>query len=409
MGGINKLTSLAVKRITKRGYYGDGGGLWLQVGKSGTKSWVFRFTLDGRSREMGLGALHTVSLSKAREIARDHRKLLLEGTDPIERRVDAKAARRLSQARSLTFDECASAYIAAHKSAWRNAKHASQWRATLTTYASPILGDLPVADIDTALVMRCLDPIWKEKTETASRVRGRIESVLDWAGARGYRRGENAARWKGHLDKLLPAKAKVRRVKHHRALPYREIGAFMVQLRKQNGIAALALEFTVLTAARTGEVIGARWDEIDRDAATWTIPANRMKSRKAHRVPLCSRAVAILETVKPLNSQWVFPSRRGHLSTGGMTMLLRRMGKPVTVHGFRSTFRDWCAEMTAYPREAAEMALAHIVSDAVEAAYRRGDLFEKRVRLMDEWAAHCNREAAPGEVVSIGARSFADG
>lgn len=404
MGSINKLTSLGVKKITKRGYYGDGGGLWLQVSPSGSKSWTFRFTLNGRSREMGLGSIHTISLSEAREMARNCRKLLRDGIDPIRQRKEGLAARRLASARSITFDACASAYIEAHKSGWRNAKHAAQWGSTLARYASPVFGDLPVAGIDTALVMKCLEPIWKEKAETASRVRGRIEAVLDWAAVRGYRQGENAARWKGHLDKLLPSKSKIQRVTHHRALPYRCIGVFLAQLRTRAGIAALALEFTILTAARTGEVIAANWDEIDLAAKTWTLPANRMKSHKEHRIPLCSRAVEILETVKPLHREWVFPSGRGHLSSGAMTMLLRRMGRDLTVHGFRSTFRDWCAEMTAYPREVAEMALAHSVGNAVEAAYRRGDMLEKRARLMTDWARFC-QEGLPdsASITPIGA------
>jgi hypothetical protein len=277
-----KLTALAVSRARQRGYYADGGGLYLQVSPSGAKSWVFRFKKDGRLREMGLGPAHTITLAEAREHATECRKQRLRDIDPIDARHADKAATKLAAAKSLTFRQCAEAYIDAHKSTWVNAKHAAQWPSTLATYAYPIFGDLPVQSIDVALVTKALEPIWQTKTETASRLRGRIETVLDWATAREFRRGDNPARWRGHLDKLLPPRSRVQRVEHHSALPYVEIGAFVAALREQESISALALEFLILTAARTSEVIGAKWDEFDLGPALWTIPAERMKAKREH-------------------------------------------------------------------------------------------------------------------------------
>jgi integrase len=304
----------------------------------------------------------------------------------------------------MSFDECAKAYIDAHKHGWKNAKHAEQWTNTLTTYASPIIGSLPVAEIDTALVMKVLNPIWASKTETASRVRQRIESVLGWATVSGYRTGDNPARWRDHLDNLLAKRSKVQKVAHHPALHYAEMGAFMADLCKQGGMAALALEFTILTASRTGEVIGARWYEIDLDGKTWTIPPERMKAEKEHRVPLCSRAIKILTELQKLGGEFVFPGLKlkKPLSNMAMLGLLKRMERgDLTVHGFRSTFRDWAAEQTAYPHEMAEMALAHTIDNKVEAAYRRGDLFQKRIRMMQDWQKHCDTIAAKADVVPI--------
>ena len=394
---IGKLAALAVSRVKKPGYYGDGGGLWLQVSGAGTKSWIFRFTLHGRAREMGLGPLHTISLADAREAAHYCRKVLLEGIDPIEDRRDKKAAARLDGTKAMTFDACAETYMTAHEAGWRNAKHAGQWRSTLKSYAGPVLGQLPVQGIDVGLVMKVLEPIWTEKTETASRVRGRIEAVLDWATARGYRHGDNPARWRGHLQNLLPRRAKVQRVKHHAALPYTEIGVFMSELRAQNGIAAVALEFLILTATRTSETIGATWDEIDLNRALWTIPADRIKASRKHRVPLCHPAMAIVRRMHECRQNiYVFPGmkRQRPLSNMALLALLKRMERSnLTSHGFRSTFKDWAAEQTNYPREVSEMALAHAVSDKVEAAYRRGDLFTKRQRLMEEWGRYCGSPA----------------
>ncbi len=404
---IGRLNALTVARVKKPGMYADGGGLYLQMTASGAKSWVYRFMLNGRARWMGLGPLHTVTLSDARLKATDTRRLRLAGIDPIEARKADQAKTRLEAAKAITFRDAAEAYINAHKAGWRNAKHANQWRATLKTYAYPVFGSFPVRAVDVALVMRVLEPIWATKTETASRVRGRIESVLDWATARGYRLGDNPARWRGHLENLLPRRAKVQRVRHHPALPYGEIGAFVRDLRKQEGIAARALEFLILTACRTGEAIGARGPEFDLRHAVWTVPAERVKAGREHRVPLSAPALAIARDLSRAADDpdgFVFPGgRKGRpLSNMAMTALLRRMGREdITVHGFRSTFRDWAAERTNYPREVAEMALGHAVSDKVEAAYRRGDLFEKRRRLMDEWTKFCRTATAAGKVVSI--------
>ena len=385
--------------------YADGGGLYLQVSPTGTKSWIFRFTLDGREREMGLGPLPDVSLAEAREKAAECRRLKRDGLDPIEARKAERRQTQLQAAQAITFKDASDAYINAHKAGWRNAKHADQWRNTLKTYVYPVFGSLPVQGVDVGLVMKAIEPIWATKTETASRVRGRIEAILDWAAARGYRQGDNPARWRGHLENLLPNRSKVREIEHHAALPYADIGAFVAALQEQAGTAARALEFLILTAARTGEVIGARWEEIDVHGKLWMIPANRMKGRKAHRVPLSSPALTIIESTEKLRSgDFVFPGgKRGEpLSNMAMLALLKRMGyDDLTAHGFRSTFRDWVAEQTSYPSELAEMALAHVISNKVEAAYRRGDLFEKRRNLMSDWARYCTQGSSSGKVVHI--------
>jgi integrase len=391
--------------------YPDGAGLYLRVTEAGTKSWVLRYMLNSRPRWMGLGPLALFSLQEARAKALDARRRRHEGIDPIEARRAERARARLDDAKAVTFKQCSENYIKAHRAGWRNAKHASQWEATLATYAEPIIGALPVQAIDTALIMKVLEQevsvgpgkattsLWAGRPETASRVRGRIEAILDWARVRGYREGENPARWRGHLAKLLPARSKVRRVEHHAALPYADLPGFLVNLREQEGSAARALEFAILTAARTGEVIGARWSEIDLLDKTWTVPPNRMKAGREHRVPLSARALDILReinrlrgTAEPQGASFVF--RGGKLGTPlsnmAFLMLLRRKGlDDLTVHGFRSTFRDWAAERTNYPNHVVEMALAHAVTDKVEQAYRRGDLFEKRRRLMQQWASFC--------------------
>jgi integrase len=391
---LERLSAKGVQAKRKAGYYADGGGLYLQVSEAETKSWIFRYTLAGRSREMGLGPLHTISLAEARVRATACRQLLLDGVDPIEARDAKKRAIQLDTARAKTFSECATAYIKAHGPKWRNAKHAAQWQSTLDTYAGPVFGRLNVQDVDTALVLKVLEPIWTEKPETASRLRGRIEAVLDWATVRGFRTGDNPARWKGQMQALLPSVPKQLRVKHHAALPFDEMGAFMTALRRQEGIAARALEFAILTATRTGEVIGATWDEIDLDDAVWVIPATRMKALREHRVPLSGPALAVLRALRDVrDGKYVFPGQKQGKPISNMAMLelLKRMGVAVTSHGFRSSFKDWSSERTSYPREVTEMALAHTVGDKVEAAYRRGDLFEKRKRLMTEWAKHCER------------------
>jgi integrase len=390
---INKLTTKAVNAMSKSGYYSDGVGLYLQISVFGTKNWVFRFTLNGKSREMGLGPIHTISLAEARQAALECRKKLREGIDPIETRKALKQAVNLEAAKAITFDECAKKFIEAKQNEWKSAKHGDQWRNTLETYASPVIGKLSVAAVDTGLVMRVLEPIWTTKTETATRLRGRIESVLDWATVRGYRYGENPARWKGHLASLLAVPGKIAKVEHHAALPYSEIGDFIGELRKQEGNASLALEYCILTATRTSETLDATWGEIDFLTNTWTIPGDRMKAKREHRVPLADRAIQILQEMQTRQlGDYIFPGQRERrpLSNMSMLMALRRMGRvDLTTHGFRSTFRDWAAETTGHPPEVVEMALAHAVGNKVEAAYRRGDLFEKRVRLMLDWAKQC--------------------
>lgn len=356
---------------------------------------------------MGLGSADVLSLADAREQARRCRQLLLEGRDPIEERRVERQRKFFEAASAVTFKACAESYIAAHSPGWRNAKHREQWRSTLETYAFPVIGEASVSAIDQALVLKVLEPIWKRRPETAKRLRGRIENILAWATVRGSRAGDNPARWRGHLDKLLPAPNKVRAVKHHAAMPYGELSAFMGELRERGGASARALELTVLTALRTSEVIGARWSEIDLVTKVWTVPAQRMKMRRDHRVPLSKRALEILGSIERgvgADGELVFPGARKGQPLSNMAMLntLERMGHgDLTVHGFRSTFRDWAAETTGYPNHVVEMALAHAVGDKVEAAYRRGDLFEKRRRLMDEWARYCARPASAGRVVAL--------
>ncbi|MFM0160767.1 tyrosine-type recombinase/integrase [Paraburkholderia sediminicola] len=386
----NRLSPLAVTKTTKPGLYADGGGLYLQITSVGVKSWLFRYMRAGKARGMGLGPLHTIGLADARARALDCRRLLLDGIDPIDARNAERAAKGVAEADEITFQHCADKYIEAHRSGWKNVKHAEQWTNTLTTYAYPVFDSLSVAAIDTMRVMKVLEPIWTTKTETASRLRGRIESVLDWATVRGYRIGENPARLKGHLDTLLPKRSRVQKVTHHPALPYADLPAFTKTLRSQDGTAARALEFLILTAARTNEVIGSTWSEFNLDEGVWTIPAERMKMRKQHRVPLSTRAVALIKAQQEvMRGEYVFPGARDKkpLSNMAMLQLLERMKRDdITVHGFRSTFRDWAGETTHYPREVCEAALAHGIKDKAEAAYARGDLFVKRAALMQDWA-----------------------
>jgi integrase len=394
----NALTPLAVKNA-KPGRHADGGGLHLLVKQSGARSWVYRFMLKGKSRDVGLGpaaGTGAITLSAARDAADALRIRVKAGIDPLQERQqlasEALAAAQAAQIAGITFKAVAEAYIGANEDSWRNDKHRQQWRNTLSTYAYPVIGALPVADVSTSHVLQILEPIWKAKPETAGRVRGRLETILDAAKARGYRSGENPARWRGHIAQILPARSPLTRG-HHKALPYSELPGFIASLRERKATAALALEFAILTATRTGEVLGAKWTEIDLENRTWTIPADRMKAGREHRVPLSPRAVEILETLKPLKRNWVFPSdKSAKLSSMAMSMLLRRMKVDVTVHGFRSSFRDWAAECTGYAHEVCEMALAHVIGNKAEAAYRRGDLFEKRRRLMSDWSAYC---AAP--------------
>lgn len=401
----NALTPLAVKNA-KPGRHADGGGLHLLVKETGARSWVYRFMLKGKSRDIGLGAAGQggISLADART-ARDALRLKVKaGIDPLEERqreaTEALAAAQAAAIAGMTFKAVAEAYIGANETSWRNDKHRQQWRNTLASYVYPVMGELPVAEIGTAHVLKILEPIWQDKPETASRIRGRIETVLDAAKARGYREGENPARWRGHIAQILPPRSRLTRG-HHKAMPYEAIPAFMAKLRERNATAALALEFVILTATRTSEVLGATWAEVDLDKAIWTVPAARMKAGKEHRVPLSPRAVEILEAVKPLDKASLFPADKGgKLSTMAMSMLLRRMKLDCTVHGFRSGFRDWAAECTGYAHEVCEMALAHVIGNKSEAAYRRGDLFDKRRRLMADWAIYCASDGAAGAKVS---------
>lgn len=407
-----RITALFVRHIKRPGRCADGRNLYLQVRRSTrkvatdavTKSWLFRYSRFGKDTWMGLGPYPDVTLAEARELATQERKKLLRGIDPLNDKRARRIAVRTAHDNMLSFAECAELYIDSQAPGWSNPKHVEQWRSTLKNLAGPTIGRLPVDQIDTALIVRCIEPIWTTKTETASRLRGRIEAVLDWAAVRGYRKGDNPARWRGHLDKLLPRPSQVVRVKHHAALPYAEVGAFMQELRQEKGIASRALEFTILTAARTNEVIQATWSEFDLDLKTWVVPAERMKSKRTHRVPLSDAAVSALITVKGRSKRYVFPGhkRGSHLSNAAMMQVLKRQGRTgITVHGFRSTFRDWCAESTNYPADVAEMSLAHTVRDKTEAAYRRGDLFEKRARLMADWARYCSKPTQAAAVVAI--------
>ncbi len=388
------LTAKRVERASKPGRYSDGHGLLLQVTPAGTKSWLFRYERNGRERWLGLGPLHTVGLAQARERARAARLQLLDGIDPLEAKAAVKQAAALAAAKALTFEEAATQYFNQHEKKWSNAKSRDQFMSSLRVYALPTIGRLSVAAIDTGLVLKVIEPIWHAKTETANRVRKRIEAVLDWATVRGYRTGDNPARWKGHIGEVLPARAQLQRTQHHAALPYAEIPAFMMALRKREGVAAQALEFLILTAARSSEVLNATWAEVEPlDSATWTVPARRMKGRREHRVPLAPAVVALLRGCYTEDGNpYLFIGRDAALSGAAMPELLNRMGRnDITVHGFRSSFRDWAAERTNYPNHVVEMALAHAVGDKVEAAYRRGDLFAKRRKLMEAWATYCGQ------------------
>jgi integrase len=375
-----KLKANQIGKARKAGMLNDGGGLYLSTSKTLSQSWIWRFKKYGKTTDLGLGSTQDVSLAEARDLADAARKAVKAGKDP-------KAAIR-GDTGPMTFRKAAEAYIAAHSPAWKNAKHKSQWENTLTTYAHPKIGDLPVAQIDTEQVLSVITPIWGTKTETASRVRMRIENILAWATAMGYREGFNPAIWGGHLNKLLPARDKVQERKHFAALPYTEVPQLYADLVAKSALSAKALRFTLLTACRTGEVIGAQWREVDDDV--WTIPKARMKAGKAHRVPLQAEAIAVLEELANDHAH-IFPSLRKaqHISNMAMLKLLREMRPGMTVHGFRSSFRDWAAEQTNYQNHVVEMALAHTIGNQVEAAYRRGDLLEKRRPLMDDWAAYC--------------------
>ena len=411
-----KLSARKVATLKKPGRYGDGHGLVLQITPAGVKSWLLRYQVAGRERWFGLGPIHTVSLAEARERARRARLQLLDGIDPIDARRAERKERALAAAKALTFEEAALAYFNQHSPKWGNAKHRQQFQHTMRDYVLPHIGRLSVADIDTGHVLAILEQhhpkypdqmLWEAITETASRVRGRIELVLDWATVRGHRTGENPARWKGHLAHLLPARSEIQKTVHLRAIPIDDLPTFMVALREREGVAAQALEFLIMTAARTGEVIGATWDEIDLDKKTWTISADRMKAGKEHRVPLSDRAVEALQDLPTEEGNpfvFIGAQKGSPLSNMAMSSVLRRMGRTdVTVHGMRSTFRDWAAERTACDNHVVEMALAHAIGNQVEAAYRRGDLFDKRRRLMRDWANFVDSEPKPtsAEIVPI--------
>lgn len=394
---INRLTPVAIKNA-KPGRHGDGGSLYLLVKPDGRKTWTFRYRdrLTGKLRDKGLGPTWDVGLPEARERAAQLRRQLRDGIDPIDSANQAKLKARTEHAKRVTFGWCAAQYIEVHKAGWSNPKHAAQWDSTLRTYCAP-LWPLDVAAVDTGLVMRCLEPIWQTKTETASRLRGRIESVLAWATVRKYRSGDNPAAWRNHLDQLLPKRSKVQKVEHRPALPYAGIAEFMAQLRQRQGLAARVLELQILTATRPGEAAGAQWEEIDLEAAMWIIPGERMKAGKEHRIPLSDAAVKLLRSLLPVlkgkpvtPTGNVFPGVRGKpITTDAGMALLKEMQPGITAHGFRSTFRDWAGETTAHPREVVEAALAHHLKDKAEAAYARGTLLQRRKVLMDDWAGYC--------------------
>ncbi len=401
---VGKLSARKVATAKPGMKLGDGGGLWLATTATGAKFWSFRFKMrGGKPREMGLGSAADVSLAEAREAARECRRLLGAGIDPMEHRNAEKAEQR-----GMTFEAVAKLYLEAHADSWRNEKHRRQWASTLEQYAFPTIGALGVNQVCVGDVLAILEPIWREKAETARRLHGRLEAVLDYASARRWRAADNPARWSGHLENLLPDRSKVRAVQHHPALPWRDLPAFWGALRKQSGTGARALGFAILTAARSGEVIGATWQEIDLGARLWTIPGERMKSARTHRIPLSDPAMAILAEMardRRTNADPVFQSSRGRrpLSSSAMSAVLRRMGRgDVTVHGFRSTFSDWTAETTTYDHATRELCLAHSVGNAVERAYQRGELIEKRRRLLADWATYTEGRSAPAsEVVPI--------
>jgi integrase len=387
----HRLTVKEVQNATKD--LADGFGLWLQyTPKYDSRSWLFRYRFDSADRQMGLGSTITTSLAEARKRAQDARDLIARGIDPREARNKAKRERMEAAAKRKTFKECADLYIAANRPSWRSDKHTAQWLATFNgpNAATASINDMSVADVDTAHVVKVLAPIWFDKPETASRARGRIERVLGWATVGGFRSGDNPARWEGHLRELLPAKTKLAKVEHHAALPYVDVPAFMAQLRTKQGLSARALEFTILTAARVGEVLGARWNEIDLAAKTWSIPGSRMKAGDEHVVPLSDRALAILDA-QPPEGELVFPGRRGKLSDQSLRDMAQSVRAGVTVHGWRSSFRDWCGDQTNFPREIVEHALAHKVANGTELAYRRGSALEKRRKLMSAWASYCEQ------------------
>ena len=403
---VKQLKDLQVKRLSKPGSYPDGEGLYIQIRDSGAKDWFYRYEIGGRGRKRGLGSYPTISLEKARDEALLCRQLRKEGIDPIDYYNDLATKKNLEKAKSTTFKECALAYIDTHKHGWRNEKHESQWRNTLETYAYPFIGNLPVQAIDIDLVMKVLEPIWFDKTETASRVRQRIENILDWATVRNLRQGDNPALWRGRLDKLLPKRSKIQKPKHFAAMDYRVLPEYFKSLREKDTIASKALAFTLLTATRNGEARAATRPELDDKANAWVIPDNRMKAGREHRIPLSKEASDIIKEMEPFKKvtvDFIFPglAKGKPINEAALMKLLKKDHPTLTIHGFRSSFRDWCAEQTNYPREVAEAALAHTIKDKTEAAYQRGDMFEKRRKLMNAWAEYCLNDKGNSEVVPI--------
>lgn len=407
MGTQNGLTAKKAESLREAGLYADGDGLYLQVTKRGAKTWIYRYMLNRKRRDMGLGSFSVLSLAEAREIRNEQKKLIQQGIDPIDHRRALEAAKeqatiaaeknkKLYDLQSITFEQCADEFRAKKKAEWSNAKHRQQWKNTLRDYVHPHIGHIKVGEVDKALVLKCLTPIWTAKNETATRVRQRIETILDYAKAMDYRVGDNPALWKGSLEPILPKPSKVKTVTHHKALAYDQMPAFMSQLKTMDGLGAQALRLTILTAARTSETLLAKWGEIDLDKKTWTIPKERMKAGKEHRVALSQAAIEIIESLPNINDYLFAGMKLGKpLSNIAMTMVLRRMERTdITVHGFRSTFRDWIAEQTHYPARVAETALAHQLKDGAEKAYQRGDLIKKRFEMMEAWASYCESHKA---------------
>jgi integrase len=403
---LNRLSVAKVKGAKNPGMYADGGSLYLRVAKGGSKQWIFRYVTDGRMRDMGIGPAHTLTLAEAREKARDARKLRLEGLDPIVAKHAQRAAQRATDAKAMTFRQCAEQFIREHEKKWTNAKHRHDWIASLAAYVYPVIGNMPVASVDTPLVLKVIKPLWERAPVTAGRVRGRIESVLGWATVHHYRTGDNPARWTGHLEHALPSRSEISAVKHHVAMPFDQVPAFMGKLEGNSGALAACLRFAILTAARRSEACEARWDEVDLAAGVWTVPAERMKAGEKHTVPLSAPALAILRNMAAIRmSDFVFPGNSAGRPVHGASVaeLAKRVAdSDATLHGFRSSFRDWASERTNFPREVCEMALAHAIPSAVEAAYRRGELLDKRRKLMDAWAAYCAKiETDAGKVVAL--------
>ena len=404
-----ELSALDIKRITKPGRHAVGSisGLLIVVKNTGAKSWILRTIIGNKRRSIGLGAYPEISLSRARERAREAKELIEQGVDPVERKKSIRAALRSSQNGRMTFSEAARRCHEKKVTEFRNPKHIKQWIKSVERFAFPIIGRMAVEDIELPQILKILEPIWIDKTETATRLRQRVEQIINWATISGYRKGDNPARWKGHLDAILPLPNKIKRVKHMKALPYKDIGAFMTELRQREGMGARALEFIILTACRSGECRLATWDEINLQDKVWTIPGERMKAGKEHKIPLVDDAVKLLRRLPRFQgSDYIFTAPRGGpLSDMSISAVCKRMKVEAVPHGFRSTFRDWAAENTNFPREVAEMSLAHTIENAVEAAYRRGDLFRKRRKLVESWAAYCNKaQDKKATVISIRGR-----